>query len=313
MNENVKTSNARLTGIIYGVLSYSMWGVLPLYWKLLKQIPASEILAHRILWSFVFVGAILVITKRWDRFKNTLKDKKNLLLIFLCSVMIGINWFTYIWAVNSNHIIESSMGYYINPLIAVILGVTVLKERLNLYQYAALALAAAGVIIVTVQYGSIPWVAIILAISFALYGLFKKLVAAESLIGLALETAILVPASLVFLTFRQVKGIGAVGNVPAATLVILIFAGVVTATPLLCFAKAAKLVELATIGFLQYISPTLSLILGIFVYGEHFSKGYVISFGFIWAALVVFSISQASLAKNYRKNYKSIDNAEELI
>ncbi|MCX7921114.1 MAG: EamA family transporter RarD [Clostridia bacterium] len=295
MSPNSDGSNIKLAGVLYGALAFTIWGFLPLYWKLLKEIPPDEILAHRVFWSFIFVVAILAFTGGWSNLIGILRDRKSMGLVILCSIFIAINWFAYIWAVNSNHIVECSMGYYINPLMSVLLGMSVLKEKLNIYQYAALLLAAAGVLIITVQYGRIPWVSLILAVSFALYGLVKKLLKVNSTVGLALETAVIMPAAVIFLVFKQVQGTGALSSVSVPTILLLLLSGIATATPLLLFAKGANRVELATIGFLQYISPTISLMLGVFVYKEHFSKIHLISFGLIWAGLVVYSLSKTRL------------------
>ncbi|MCR4435679.1 MAG: EamA family transporter RarD [Clostridiales bacterium] len=297
-NTYEKRQNNKLTGVIYGVSAYTLWGLLPLYWKLLTPVPADQILAHRIVWSFVFVAALLLFSGGLSHLLGIVKDKKKLLFISFCSVLITVNWFTYIWAVNSSHIVETSLGYYINPLMAVFLGMTVLKERLGIFQYIAFALAAAGVIILAVQYGKIPWISLVLATTFALYGLFKKLVAAESAAGLALETAVVTPLAVAYLAFKQVTGTAALGSVPPVTAVLLLCTGVATAVPLLWFAKGTKRTELSTMGFLQYISPTISLIIGVLIYKEQFTRTHLISFGFIWAALVVFSFSQVSAARN---------------
>ena len=306
--EELRSKN-QMDGIVFGALSYLMWGVLPLYWKLLAQVPSDEILAHRIIWSFVFVTAILLFSKGLGKFAKEMCNKKSLVLMSLCSVLIAANWFTYIWAVNSGHVIETSMGYYINPLIAVFFGITILKEKLNAYKYISLALAAIGVILTVVRYGRVPWVALTLAITFALYGLLKKLIVVESLVGLAMETVILTPLALIYVAFKQINGTGALFNISLPTLLLLACAGVVTATPLLLFAKGAKRVELSTLGFLQYISPTITLILGVFVFKERFTESDFLCFGFIWAALVIYSLSNVlgtkglSLIKNISNKF----------
>lgn len=298
--------STRLAGIIYGIAAFTSWGFLPLYWKLLNNISPEEILAHRILWSFVFFMLILFFNKSLGKLRPILTDGKKLFYVFLCALFITVNWGTYIWAVNSGHIVESSMGYYMNPLIAVLLGVTVLKEKLNALQAVALGLAATGVLILTFQYGKFPWVSITLAVSFALYGLFKKLVNLDSAVGLAIETLILMPFTLGLLIFRQAGGTAALGHVSAGTVALLLCSGVATATPLLWFAEGAKRVELSTIGFTQYISPTIMLVLGILVYKEQFTGAHFISFGFIWAAVVVFSISQVRAMRSMRKDEQEL-------
>ncbi|MDF2522729.1 MAG: protein RarD, partial [Clostridiales bacterium] len=221
MKEN-KPYDSSLVGFIYGIAAYVLWGFLPLYWKLLDKIPATEILAHRILWSFMFVCTILYFNGNLHKCKEVFKDKLNIIRISCATVFITINWGTYIWAVNSDHIVEASMGYYMNPLIVVVLGVVILKERLNTWQIVSLIMATIGVSIVTISYGQIPWISLILALSFGLYGLMKKMIPVGSTVSLAIETAMLMPLILIYIIFRQVSGIGALGNISAATTFILI-------------------------------------------------------------------------------------------
>lgn len=303
--------NPRSVGVLCGALSYCLWGILPLYWKVLKVVPAYEILSHRIVWSFLFVLAILFCTKRLGKLGIALKDRKTMILITVASLLVGANWFIYIWAVNSDHIIQTSMGYYINPLVSILLGTIFLKEKLGKGQYAAIVLASIGVVILTVQYGRVPWVALALAVTFALYGLCKKIIALESAVGLALETAVLVPVALGFLLFRHVQGAGAYGTVSVLVMALLSCSGVATATPLLLFAESAKRIELSTIGFLQYFTPTISLILGVVVFKESFTPAHMISFGFIWGGLVVYTLSQLKFIKKLSMfNRKTIQQNE---
>lgn len=284
----------RTLGFIYGLLAFTAWGFLPLYWKMLNQIPAGEILAHRVLWSFVFVTGIIMGLKKLDSLKQYLLEKKKLGAIVICSLLISINWFTFIWAVNSNYVIEASMGYYILPIVSVFLGVAFLKERITLWQCLAVGMALIGILIITVEYGRVPWVALVLAVSFGLYGLAKKLLKAEPLFGLALETAIITPAALGYIIFKQFQGLGALGEGSLAVTILLIGAGIATATPLLWFAESAKRIELSTIGFMEYIGPTISLFLGIFVFKEDFTKIHFISFTFIWIAIAIYSFAKYS-------------------
>jgi chloramphenicol-sensitive protein RarD len=295
VTENEAANNS--SGIWYGVLAYTAWGILPLYWKLLDVIPAIEILAHRILWSFVFVFLIVLFSGKWPTLVATLSDRRNLLYTFLCGLLISLNWFTYIWAVNSNHVIEASMGYYINPLVMVLLSMTVLRERLNQWQLTAIALAATGVLILTANYGRVPWIALFLTFSFAFYGLAKKLLKVDAVTGLSLETFIVMPVALAYIFFRQVNGTGALGAVPAKTALILMGTGIVTALPLLWFAAGTRRIKFYMMGFLQYIAPSISLFLGVFIFKEYFSLSHMISFGFIWAGLLVFTLSNLGLPK----------------
>jgi chloramphenicol-sensitive protein RarD len=301
MQETVTKERSALMGFIYGLAAYIAWGFLPLYWKLLDLIPATEILAHRITWSFFFVLIMIIVQGQWDSFKSILRDINTLKRLMVASMLITINWGTYIWAVNNGHVIEASMGYYINPLIVVLLGVMVLKEKLNLWQGVSLVFACIGVGIMTVQYGKFPWIAITLALSFGLYGLSKKLIKVSSLMGLATETILIMPLALGFILFNQIQGVGALGSMPIKETILLLCAGVATATPMLWFAKGTKRIQLSTMGFLQYISPTISLILGIVVFKETFTTAHLISFGFIWCGLLIYSLSQIGALKNIQK------------
>lgn len=286
------------TGLIYGILAYFAWGILPLYWKLLEAIPATEILAYRIFCSFIFVGILLLATGNWEKVVVVCKSKKNIFLIFICASIISANWGIYIWAVNSGQVVEASMGYYINPLVVFILSVTVLKEKLNLGQIIAILFATIGVLVITLQYGKFPWVALSLAVTFAIYGLIKKMINVDAMGGLALETAIIAPMALAYIIFRQVQGLGAVGSISMGTFIILLGSGVVTAAPLLWFAQATGRLRFSTIGFLQYIAPTISLFLGVVVFKEPFTVSHLLSFGFIWLALVIYTLSNVGVIKS---------------
>ncbi len=216
MKVSIGNANQNTAGIFYALSAYVLWGMLPLYWKLLEDVTAIEILAHRILWSFVLMSLVVFFTGGWKSIVVALVDKKKLLLIFLCGFVVSLNWFTYIYAVNSGFVIEASMGYYINPLVVVLLGVTVFREKLGRWQLAALSLAALGVLIIAVQYGRIPWIAILLAGSFAAYGLIKKIVHMNPVSGLTLETFIVMPFALLFIVNLETAGTGALGTVPKA-------------------------------------------------------------------------------------------------
>ncbi|MGE5530060.1 MAG: EamA family transporter RarD [Patescibacteria group bacterium] len=281
-------------GLSYVVAAFAAWGVLPVYWKLMAGVPAAEILAHRVVWSLVFVAALLFLAAgRRAKLGAILRDGKKRLYFPATAVLIGANWFLYIHAVNSGHIVESSLGYYITPLLNVLLGLVFLRERLRPAQILALALAAAGVIIRTIQYGSVPWISLGLALTFSLYGLLKKAADLDGISGLFLETAVLAPLALGFIIFWQARGEGSFAAAGVPTSLLLAGAGVVTATPLLWFAEGARRVTLTTVGFAQYLSPTLSLALGVLLYREPFSGWHAVSFGFIWCALAVYSLSQA--------------------
>jgi len=294
----------RAMGIAYGLLAFTTWGFLPLYWKMLDQIPATEILAHRIFGSLVFVTIILLFTKEFSSLKGVLTNRKLLFPIFISSIILSFNWGIFIWGVNSGYVVEVSMGYYINPLVVVTLGILVLKEKCSFWQFVAIGLASIGVIIMTVQYGRIPWLGLFLAVSFALYGLSKKLVKVESLPGLAIETALVAPFALAFIIFKQIQGTGAIGVVSMPVVIALFGAGIATAAPLLWFANATKRVELSMVGFMQYIAPTINLYLGIFVFHEPFTKIHLVSFSFIWTALLIYSVSKTSFMKKLEPTKK---------
>ncbi|WP_171016929.1 EamA family transporter RarD [Pseudalkalibacillus caeni] len=289
-------ANEQLIGIAAAAGAYFLWGILPLYWKLVDNIPAGEILAHRILWSFVFMILVLVFTKKLKKFKQDfrelLRNRKKLVGITLASIFISINWFTYIWAVNNHHVIETSLGYYINPLVSVLLGILVLKERLSFWQLVSFMLALVGVLNMTFHFGSVPWVALSLAMSFGIYGLLKKLASLGALTGLTIETLILTPVALIYLSSLNTGGYNAFHLTETSTALLLFGAGIVTAIPLLLFASGANRITLSMIGFLQYIAPTLQLILGVFLYHESFTTTHLVSFIFIWIALIVFSLAR---------------------
>lgn len=282
-------------GVFYAVGAYCFWGVLPIYWKMLKSIPAGDILAHRIFWSFIFLAIIITLTKRWQEFKQAFKSLRTVLAIAAASILISLNWLIYIWAVNNNHIIEASLGYYINPLFTIMLGGLVLGEKLDKWQVVALTFALVGVGVITIEYGSIPWVALTLAISFALYGLAKKMSSLSSLNGLTAETMMVAPLAMSFLFF-QVAGSSETYAHLTFTLSILIpLTGVVTSVPLLLFAQGAKRISLTTLGFVQYLSPSISLLIGIFIYKEPFTIAHQICFGLIWTAIGIYSFTREEI------------------
>ena len=288
-------------GAFHAGFSYLLWGLLPIYWKFLDKVNAQEILASRIIWSFVFMMVVLFLTKKLGLLSQTLKgfalNKKQMYALIIASLLISINWFTYIWAVNSGHMVEASLGYYINPLVSILLGMIVLKEKLSAVQYISFGFAAIGVLIISLSYGQFPWIAVVLALSFGLYGLAKKLINVDSAVGLTLETLAVTPIAVIYMIFLIVNGSNSflTAGVGVGTDLLLIGAGVVTAVPLLYFAKGAQKIPMSLLGFLQYISPTLTLILGVFVYHEHFSKLQFISFMFIWLALTIYSLSKTKL------------------
>jgi chloramphenicol-sensitive protein RarD len=296
------------TGIVYAAGAYLMWGVLPLYWKLLDKIPPEEILAHRVFWSFVFMIILLAVGRRMGEslreLKKLMKSPKSFFSLAVASLLISTNWFVYIWAVNHGHVIETSLGYYINPLVSILLGIAVLKEKLNSWQIISVILAAFGVLFLTVQYGKFPWIALTLALSFGLYGLAKKMIPMDSTMGLTFETLMVTPIAIVYLVSLFIKGESSFGAVSLLDHALLIGAGVATAVPLLYFAKGAKLIPLSMVGILQYIAPTITLLLGVFVFREHFSKAHMVAFSFIWTGSIIFSLAKTKFMMNHQPKWR---------
>ncbi len=279
-------------GVTYTTIAFLAWGVLPFYWKILGHVPALEILAHRILWSFVFINIVLVLRSNAN-ILMIIRDRRNRSLLIATGVLIGINWFTYVLAVNSERLVEASMGYYINPLLSVFLGLVVLKERLNSLQVIAFLLACAGVVYLTVQYGRLPWIALLLASAFAMYGLLKKKTKVEPMPGLMIETLVLLPVAVAIVMHGVWTGRGALFSVSPSTDLLLILAGVVTVMPLFWFAQGARRIPLSSVGFLQYIAPSLMLLIGVFVFDEPFTRAHLVSFTCIWIALALYSLTLA--------------------
>jgi chloramphenicol-sensitive protein RarD len=289
-------------GITYTVCAYLFWGFLPLYWKLLQDVPVEEVLAQRIFWSLIFMILIILIFKKWSDFhkdlKSMLTNKKLMVLLVTAGLLISTNWFIYIWAVNNNHVIETSLGYYINPLVTVLMGMIVFKEKLNGLQLIALLLAFIAVLILTVQYGEIPWIALSLAFSFALYGLVKKSADYDAVLGLTFETLVVFPFATAFLLRSFFLRESAIYAGSIETTFLIVGAGVMTAVPLLLFAHGAIRIPMYVIGFLQYIAPTIMLFLAIFVFNESFTSIHFVSFTLIWVSLVIFTWSKT---KNYSR------------
>jgi len=289
----------QVVGTWYAVGAFSLWGILPLYWKALKNVPASQIIAHRIIWSFVVVAILLFLQHRIKELKQAVSSWRYRFFFLLSAVALGTNWFIYIWAVNAGHIVETSMGYFINPLLNVLLGMLFLRERLNFWQAISVALAFTGVLYMTLEYGKLPWIALSLAFSFAFYGLFRKTSHAGSLIGLLIETIILSPAALTFIVFRQLNGTGALGSVSFVSHILLVCSGIVTATPLLWFTHAARRIPLASVGFFQYLAPSIQLIIGVIVFKEPFTSVHLVSFSLIWGALSIYSLSNTVIMQRF--------------
>jgi chloramphenicol-sensitive protein RarD len=277
-------------GVWYAVAAYTLWGFLPVYWKWLHHVPALQLLGHRIVWSFLSLLIVIWLTRRGRAFLTALRDPKTVRTYVVAGVFLGINWLTYVWAVNAGFIVETSLGYFINPLLSVVLGVVFLGERLRLGQWIPIGLAAGGVFYLTFVYGSLPWIALLLASCFGIYGLLKKKAPLGSLFGLTLETGALFIPALVYLSFVAWSGEGAFLHTSVISDLLLVFAGVMTIVPLLMFASAAQRIPLSMVGLLQYIAPTLMFILGVAVYGEPFSAARLIGFAIVWVALIIYAV-----------------------
>lgn len=279
-----------LNGLIAAALAYAIWGVVVIYWKLLDATPAWEVLAHRVVWCFVFLTPFIVAGRRASAIARTLASWRRLAALMLSAVLITMNWGLFIWAVQEGRILETSLGYYINPLLSILIGVAVLGERLSRWRIAAFALAGLGVAIQAVALGGLPWVSLVLAASFAVYGYVRKVVSVQALDGLFIETLLTAPFALVYLLMLAGEGRLVFGGGDMTTTLLLIGAGPLTAIPLWMFAVGARGVRMSTMGFLQYITPTLTLLIAVFVYREPFDLIRAVSFAFIWAALAVVAV-----------------------
>ena len=292
-------------GILSGIGAYLLWGLFPIYWKILHHIPAMQIIGHRIIWSFIFLIIIVVFLKQGKNFLSSVLSGKRFVIYMTASALLTVNWLVYVWGVNSERIVETSLGYFINPLFSVLLGIIFFKEKLRLMQWTPVILAAAGVIYLTVDYGRVPWIALTLAFTFGLYGLVKKIAPLDSLFGLTFETALAFPLALTYLIVVTSQGAGSFpnGNIPIDLL--LIATGIITSVPLLLFAYAARNIPLSTVGILQYIAPSLQFLIGVAVYREDFGKSDMVGFGLVWTALLIFSIESVGNRPRIKAELKS--------
>jgi chloramphenicol-sensitive protein RarD len=288
-------------GTVATFTAFFLWGIFPLYWKALHDVSPNQIVAHRVVWSLVFLVFLLSIQRRWGEAKPVLSFA-NARIFLVTAFLLGTNWLLYLWAIQTEQIVEASLGYFINPLVNVVLGVAFLRERLFRWQKVSVVLALAGVLYLTLRYGKVPWIAFSLALTFGFYGLFRKTGRAESMIGLFSETAILTPLALIYLISLGMQGHGAFGSFGLKTDMLLAGAGAVTAVPLLLFGYGARRIQYATVGLLQYITPTFILLVGVLIYKEPFTSAHAIAFGFVWSAILIYSISSLKL---YRKQLAS--------
>jgi chloramphenicol-sensitive protein RarD len=276
-------------GLIYGVGAYAAWGLFPLYWTVLEPASPLEILAHRIVWSLVFVAALLLIARRNGWWTAMRAKPKTIAYLAVAAVVIGINWFVYIWAVNNGNVVQTSLGYYINPLVTVLLGVLIFRERLNRTQWIAMAVAGSAVILLTVDYGRPPLIAFWLALSFAVYALCKKKANTGAVESLTVETAVLMPVALGYIGFLHATGEATFGQQGIAKALLLMSAGIITAIPLLLFAGAATRISMVTLGLLQYLAPTLQLLIGVALFHEPMPPTRLAGFAIVWLALAIFT------------------------
>ena len=276
-------------GLVYGLGAYLSWGVVPMYFKLLTHVPALTVLAHRIVWSAIFLAAITIVRGSLRELREPLRRRDVWWALTGSTILIAVNWYTFIYAIETNALLQASLGYFINPLVSVLLGVVFLRERLRPWQLVGVTLAAAGVAILTLRRGNVPWIAIVLAVSFGFYGLLRKTMHIGAMAGLTVETWLLFAPSLAVIVLFWARDPLRVASLGAPTHALLALAGVITALPLLMFAAAARRLRLATMGFMQYIAPTCQFLLAVFLYREPFTRAHLLTFGLIWAALLVYS------------------------
>ncbi len=276
-------------GVIYAGAAFVIWGLAAVYWKELGSVPPLEIIAHRVAWSFFFLLPLVVLQRQWGEFVSILKKPRMLLVLFSTAILVGANWLLYVWAVNNNYLLQASLGYYINPLVNVVLGMVFLKERLRRPQILAVLLATMGVLYLTIQYGKFPWISICLAMSFGLYGLIRKVAPVSPLVGLTVETLLLSLPAIVYLCYLDFQGTGTIFRVSLKFDLLLIGCAPLTAVPLLFFTAGAKRLYLSTVGLMQYIGPSGMFLLAVFYYHEPFSTAQIWTFTMIWTALAVYS------------------------
>ena len=292
-----KSRQESLSGVVYASSAFLIWGLSPIYWKVMRDIPAFEIIMHRVIWSFFFLIIVLVFQKHWNEFMAAVKKPRTFMILIPTTILLGFNWFIYIWAINNEHILQASLGYFINPLINVLLGMLFLRERLRRLQTMSLALATIAVLYLTFYHGEFPWIALSLAFAFGFYGLIRKVAPVSSLVGLFIEMLFLSGPALAYILFLNSKGIGALFHISLKIDLFLMGAAFLTAIPLLLFTLGTRRLNLSTVGFLQYIAPSCMFLLGVFLYNEPISNSRIFAFVLIWTALFIYS---ADAARYYR-------------
>lgn len=302
MNNFIKSQNTEAQiGIGYALLAFSAWGFIPIYWKLLNTVPSMEILTHRMVWSVFFLLGLLAVQKRLGEFRELFHSPKYIFILLGTATLLGGNWFVYIYGVNTNQVIETSLGYFISPLLVILLGAVFLRERLNIWQGVAVGFAALGVLNFIWNFGSLPWIALSLAFTFSFYGLFRKMIPVKPLVGLLMETALLAPLAVVLILFWEVDGTGHFGTA-WMTNFLLFGAGVVTSLPLLWFTNAGKRLRYSTMGFIQYLTPSIQLAIGVYLYNETFTTTHAVTFGLIWTGLIIYSINTIQTYQHINTN-----------
>jgi chloramphenicol-sensitive protein RarD len=297
--EQSETDRSLSLGTLYAFFAYLLWGFMPFYWKWLGSVSAVELFAHRVVWAAVLAAILVLLTQRRE-LRRALSDRRAVLVSSFAGILVGANWLLYVWAVTNDHLVESSLGYYINPLVSVLLGIVILRERLTRLQLIALLLAAAGVLVLTISHGSLPWISVGLASSFAVYGLVKKTSRLNALTSLMVEMTVVSPIAIGVIVWRAVAGSGSFVTAGLDTSLLLVGTGLVTVAPLLLFGAGARRIPLSRVGFLQYIAPTLMLLIGTVVYREPFTKVHAMSFACIWTALAIYTASLVRARRRIR-------------
>ncbi|MEX0922677.1 MAG: EamA family transporter RarD [Rhodovibrionaceae bacterium] len=280
-----------LVGGLYAAATFTFWGLVPLYFKTVGHVPADQILAQRAIWSAVLLAGLLSLMRRWPIVRALFGDRRQLTILTATTLLMTVNWFTFIWAIEAGRVLEISLGYYINPLVSILLGMVFLRERHGRWQALAILLAAAGVGNLALQTEGFPWVSLSLAVTFGFYGLLRKIAPVRPIEGLFVETMLMSPFALVYLLYLDSQGSGVFGRLDLSTDLLLVLSGVMTATPLIWFASAARRLRLSTVGFFQYIAPTGHFLLAVFLFGERFTDTHLVTFACIWTALAIYSLS----------------------
>ena len=286
---NASAQKDERSALIAGVAAFGFWGIIPIYWKWMAAVPAPQILAHRVIWTTIFLVFVLSWRQRWPEVRNALKSRRATLFCLASGAAISLNWLVFIWAVNVNRVLETSLGYFMTPLVNVLFGAVFLRERLSRFQFGSVMLATVAVLNLTFGYGRFPWIAVTLAVSFGMYGLLRKLSGTAATPGLFIETILLVPLALGYLLVQQLHGTLFFGAPHWTPSLLLFTTGVVTGLPLVWFGHAARHLRLTTVGFLQYIAPSCTFFLGVFMYDEPFTRAHLVTFLLIWIALTIFT------------------------